>query len=93
MTTQRIADLDTTKDMAFIRHALEIKKNLDIRVKKYDETCAEYRKQGYRPKYCFHGTYQWTDYDNICGGCEDEVSFRETAKIALRIAHQQRNAR
>lgn len=33
------------------------------------EDCA---RRKYRPEYCIHGTYQWTDYDNICGGCEDE---------------------
>lgn len=33
------------------------------------EDCA---RRGYRPEYCIHGTHQWTDYDNICGGCETE---------------------
>lgn len=27
--------------------------------------------RGYSYPYCFHGTSRWTDYDNICGGCED----------------------
>lgn len=27
--------------------------------------------RGYSYPYCFHGTSRWTDYDNICPGCED----------------------
>lgn len=30
---------------------------------------------GHRPNYCIHGTNQWTDYDNICGGCEEGVTL------------------
>ena len=41
----------------------------------YEEECAEYAKQGHRPHYCIHGTNQWTDYDNICGGCEDGDNY------------------
>lgn len=37
---------------------------------------ASYREQGFRSHYCIHGTNQWTDYDNICGGCEDGLSLR-----------------
>lgn len=32
---------------------------------------------GHRSHYCIHGTNQWTDYDNICGGCEDGVTLRQ----------------
>ncbi len=37
--------------------------------------------------YCEHGTYQRTDYDNICGHCEDGVTMgdpvtRRAAAIA-----------
>lgn len=28
-------------------------------------------RQGFRPHYCIHGMNMWTDYDPICGGCED----------------------
>lgn len=45
----------------------------------WEEECAEYARQGYRPHYCIHGTNQWTDYDNICGGCEDGVTLRQIA--------------
>lgn len=37
------------------------------------------RANGHRPHYCIHGTNQWTDYDNICGGCEDGVTLRQMA--------------
>jgi hypothetical protein len=37
----------------------------------YLAECESDRRQGYRPHYCEHGTNQWTDYDNICGPCED----------------------
>lgn len=59
------------------------------RFAEYEEECNEYAKQGYRPHYCIHGTNQWTDYDNICGGCEDGENYwnRETfGKIAIREA-------
>lgn len=36
-------------------------------------------ENGHRPSHCIHGTYQWTDYDNICGGCEEGVSLRRMA--------------
>lgn len=37
----------------------------------------EYAKDGYRAPHCIHGTDNWTDYDNICYGCEDENGFSE----------------
>jgi hypothetical protein len=37
----------------------------------YLDECAEYLRKGYRPHYCEHGTNRWTDYDNICGYCEE----------------------
>lgn len=42
-------------------------------IAEYEDECASYSRQGYRPHYCVHGTNQWTDYDNICGGCEDGI--------------------
>jgi hypothetical protein len=39
--------------------------------------------KGYAFPVCIHGMSQWTDYDNICGGCEDGVSVhREASSIA-----------
>jgi hypothetical protein len=50
----------------------------------YERECAEYREQGYGPHYCIHGTNLWTDYDNICGGCEDSHDDATWADI---VAH------
>jgi hypothetical protein len=41
----------------------------------YDAECAEYAAQGYRPYTCFHGTQLWSDYDVICGACEDGLGW------------------
>lgn len=35
--------------------------------------------KGYAFPYCPHGKSQWTDYDNICGGCEDGYSVYQLA--------------
>lgn len=40
----------------------------------WEADCAQDREDGYRPHYCPHGTNLWTDYDNICGPCEDGFS-------------------
>lgn len=41
----------------------------------YLEQCAYDRSQGHRPHYCEHGTSNWTEYDNICGWCEESISM------------------
>ena len=43
----------------------------------YRAKVAEYAKKGYRAPHCIHGTNCWTDYDNICYGCEEENGFSE----------------
>lgn len=43
----------------------------------YLDACESWRRDGYRPHYCEHGTNQWTDYDNICGPCEDGLSMSD----------------
>jgi hypothetical protein len=50
----------------------------------YERDCAYDRERGHTPHYCVHGTNRWTDYDNICPGCEDGVFG---LRIALQIAH------
>lgn len=44
---------------------------LQLRIEDYNEMLADCAKHGYRAQYCIHGTNQWTDYDNICGHCEN----------------------
>lgn len=64
-----------------LRRALEISKEQLSAYESWLEECEEYRRpalgapNGYRPHYCEHGTDRWTDFDNICGGCEDGVSM------------------
>lgn len=35
--------------------------------------------KGYSFPYCPHGSSNWTDYDNICGPCEDGYSIYQLA--------------
>lgn len=61
---------------------------IKARRKEYAEECEEYAKQGFRPQYCIHGVNLWTDYDPICGWCEDgdgtpyEQALRDARNIA-----------
>jgi hypothetical protein len=41
----------------------------------YEEVKREAYKEGYRPHYCIHGTNLWTDYDPMCGPCEDGYGY------------------
>lgn len=40
----------------------------------YMEECETYYREGLTPQYCEHGTTRWTDYDNICWGCEEGIT-------------------
>lgn len=42
--------------------------------------------RGYSYPYCPHGMSRWTDYDNICGGCEDSLSAIKRAQALARSA-------
>jgi hypothetical protein len=66
--------------------AAHIKKQLDKRVKEYEEDCESWAEQGYRPHYCFHGVNLWTDYDPICGRCEDSDDWRDTEAKSIALA-------
>lgn len=65
--------------MATSKAVLILAKNISARLEadylEYLEACESWRKDGYRPHYCEHGTNLWTDYDNICGGCEDGMTM------------------
>lgn len=52
----------------------------------YDSDIAAYAEQGYGPHYCIHGTDLWVEYDNICAGCENGVTF---ANMAAQFAYGQ----
>lgn len=51
--------------------ALQILNGYRARWAAYEYSCELDRKDGHTPHYCFHGMSRWTDYDNICGQCED----------------------
>lgn len=58
---------------------------------------AEAAADGYRPHYCVHGTNLWTDYDNICQGCEDWgytgfPSYSDLLGDAIRYVKERRYA-
>lgn len=43
--------------------------------------------RGHRYPECIHGSSLWTDYDNICGGCEDgEDDYLRALRIAERVS-------
>ena len=58
-------------------------RRLNERRTAYEQECQRDYDAGYTPHYCIHGTNRWTDYDNICGSCEDSLDDRE---LALRFA-------
>lgn len=64
--------------------AVAYMRRLDERRRTYEEECRRDSAQGYRPHYCIHGMNLWTDYDPICGPCEDGYTDRE---LALAQAH------
>lgn len=37
-------------------------------------TYGDGKRKGWAYPVCFHGASQWTDYDNICAGCEDSFN-------------------
>lgn len=65
----------TTKTV--LRLAAVLSRQMEAGYAQYLESCEHDRRQGYRPHYCEHGTSNWTDYDNICGPCEDGWTVRD----------------
>lgn len=55
--------------------ALKIVEQYRDQYAEYERDCESDRERGYRAHYCEHGTNQWTDYDNICGGCEEGLTL------------------
>lgn len=57
----------------------------------YLDECEQDRKNGHRAHYCEHGANMWTDWDNICGYCEESITMGDGVMRraeALRIAHE-----
>lgn len=56
---------------------------------------SRYGRSGYKFPVCIHGSSLLTDYDNICGGCEDGYTYfdyerdgREAIDRARRAVHE-----
>lgn len=58
-----------------IRLASKINKSLAAGYQDYLDSCEQDRREGHTPHYCEHGKSRWTDYDNICGPCEDGLTM------------------
>lgn len=54
-----------------LRMALAIFRVMMESYREWEEECEADHAAGYRAHYCEHGTNLWTDYDPICGPCED----------------------
>ena len=48
-----------------------LRANRDARIRYFFQECREAGREGWAPSHCYHGTRIDTDWDNICGGCED----------------------
>jgi len=64
------------------------------RQREYHEEVREAAEHGLRVHYCIHGTDRWTDYDNICPGCEDGLftehsTYAEVVEWARIIADEE----
>lgn len=80
----------TKVDRRVLKLALQILAGFRASWDSYLEACEDDRKNGYAPHYCFHGMSRWTDYDNICGSCEDYGNYwnyEVYARISLDMAH------
>jgi hypothetical protein len=56
------------------------------------DACEGDYKNGYRPSQCEHGTNNWTDYDNICGLCEEGITMGDPL-IRMRAALDEAKSR
>lgn len=85
-----------SKDRRILHMAAVLARRYYADYEAYVAECAMHRGHGHRPRYCEHGADQWTDYDNICGGCEDGVTMRDgvqrrqraLAEARYRVARQ-----
>jgi hypothetical protein len=79
LTVDKIATPGTTERKMMLKIAVAYMRRLRERRAIYEAECAEDARRGYRPHYCIHGTNQWTDYDNICGPCEEGYTDEQIA--------------
>lgn len=65
--------------------ALPALAQLKAQAEEWEELAADDKRHGYRPRRCWHGTSQWSDYDVICGPCED-FGYYPTPDVLYRLA-------
>lgn len=58
----------------FKRQVAEYLEEVDAWYRSGDGRSTRKGGKGYAFPYCFHGSSQWTDYDNICWRCEEGYS-------------------
>ena len=72
--------------------ALRFLKAAKARRSAWEDACRAWAREGFAPAYCEHGTYLWTDYDPICGYCEDGWTvYDEALWHAKRWEQEQQN--
>ena len=62
-----------------LKVALRFLKAAKARRSAWEDACRSWAREGFAPAYCEHGTYLWTDYDPICGYCEDSWTVYDEA--------------
>jgi hypothetical protein len=62
-------------DKRVLRMALRLSRRYEREYQEYLEEVEAAHREGFRAQYCEHGTYQWVDWDPICGPCEDGWSM------------------
>jgi hypothetical protein len=75
-----------------LKLALGIYRQMSASYAEYEEACEQDHRRGLTAHYCEHGTNRWTEYDNICGGCEDGHSLRDPM-VRRRVALDQAQER
>lgn len=80
---------EMTLDKTVARLAIQIANQYYTHYLEYRAEREEDYRNGYRPHYCEHGVNMWTDYDAICGYCEDGITMRDgliRRRMALDVA-------
>ena len=77
------------KVMALAKRLLPgIARQQALQREEWEAVAVQCYREGYRPHYCIHGTNLWTDYDNICWGCEEYgyTGLPQRHAVALEVA-------
>lgn len=80
-------------DTATLKLAALLVRQYEADFQDYLDDCEADRSRGHRPHYCEHGTNLWTDYDNICGGCEDGRTMSDPFQRHVRALYEAKKRR